>query len=536
MGSQSGAPKSGQPLLSMRGAGKCVEGRDVGRDRKRHGGGAVALLALAKLALHCATAGQYGVFRDELYYLACARHLAAGYVDQPPLIAFVTWFAAHVFGTSLLGLRLLPALAGASLVWLTALVARELGGKGFAQCMAAFSILPVPIYLMLDHWLTMNAFEAPLWTLTLWLALRMCSTNDPRFCVPIGCLVGIGLENKYSMLLFAGALVLGLILTSQQWLLRSRWFVVGCACTLLLFLPNLLWLVHNHFPFLTFEQHSRMSAARIERAPLAFIADQAMITNPLLAPLWFAGLLWLLWSKRAARYRFAGWTSLAILLVLLVLKAKNYYAAPIYPALFAGGAVALEAATQHKGWWLRSAYGAAVLAAGLILAPFVLPVLPIGRFLAYQQAFGGFTPVRLEKQPPGLLPQQFADEFGWEEMARKTAAIYERLPDAAKSDTAIFGNNYGEAAAIDFFGARYGLPAAISGSESFWLWGPRGYSGKTMIVLGSNGVGDREHFATVEKAGRMDDPYTRDIEHFDFYLCRDLAANLGDFWPETKKW
>ena len=153
--------------------------------------------------------------RDELYYLACARHLAWGYVDHPPLIAGITWLVAHLFGTSLYALRLLPAVAGALLVWVTAAIASELGGKRFAQCLAAFAILPVPVYLMLDHWLTMNAFEPLLWMTAVWLTLRMLSRSAPKIWLPIGALCGIGLENKYSMLLLAGSLVFGLLLTPR---------------------------------------------------------------------------------------------------------------------------------------------------------------------------------------------------------------------------------------------------------------------------------------------------------------------------------
>jgi hypothetical protein len=483
-------------------------------------GAVVAMPAFAKFAIQFATAGRYGIFRDELYYLACAHHLAWGYVDQPPVIAFVTWFSAHVFGTSLFGLRLLPAVAGCMLVWVTALIARELGGGRFAQCLAGFAIIPVPVYLMLNHWLTMNAFEPLLWMTTLWLMLRLIGRNEPRYWLAIGVLVGVGLENKYSMVFLAGALVFGLLLTPERRVMKSGWFVAGVAVAFLLFLPNLLWLIQHNFPFLEFERHSRMSMSRIERGPVAFIADQMVMMNPLLAPLWLGGLAWLLLSTRASRFRFLGWTFLGVFVVLLMLKAKNYYVSPAYPVLFAAGAVVLEDATKLRARWARSVYVGSVVVAGLVLAPFVLPVLP----------------VRMEKMGPGVLPQQFSDEFGWEEMVRKTGLVFNSLPDAERNGTAVFANNYGEAAAVDFFGAKYGLPKAIGNNESYWLWGPGGYTGKTVIVLGSNGDGDREHFRTVEAAGRVDDPYARANERFDIYLCRDLSSDLRELWPKIKRW
>jgi hypothetical protein len=497
----------------------------------------IALLAFAKFLIQFLTAGRYGIFRDELYYLACARHLSWGYVDHPPLIAFMTWIGVHAFGTSLYGIRFLPAAAGAMLVAVMAAISKDLGGGRFAQCMAAAAVIPVPVYLMLNHWLTMNAFEPLIWMTTVWLAVRMVLRREPRYWIAIGVLAGLGLENKYSMLLVLAGLVVGLLCSRERRMLRSWWFLAGTVVALLVFLPNLIWLVQHHFPFLEFERHSRMSGSRIERSPLAFVADQIVLMNPLLAPLWLGGLAWLLSSERAENFRWLGTAFLGIFGVLLLLKGKNYYVTPIYPVLFAAGAVALEHVTEGRLRWTRSFYAGGVFIAGLLLAPFAIPVLPVQQFIVYQHAFGGFTPIRIERLAPDLLPQQFADEFGWKEMVEKTARVFNSLPQAERDETAIFANNYGEAAAIDFFGPQYGLPAAIGKHETYWLWGPRNYTGKTVIVLGSDGRGDREVVRTVKVRARVDNRYARHEERFDIYLCRDLKeGNLGSLWPALKTW
>jgi hypothetical protein len=493
-------------------------------------------LVFLKIALQLATAGRYGIFRDELYYVACARHMGLGYVDQPPLIAWVTWFAMHVFGTSLVGLRLLPAIAGGLLVWVTAAIAREMGGGRFAQCMAGFAVIPVPDYLMMHHWLTMNAFEPLLWMAMLWLTLRMRSREEPRYWLAIGALAGVGLLNKYSMLFLIAGLLAGVLATRERRLLKSRWFVAGVMIGFLLFLPNLVWLVQHHFPFLEFERNSRMSGSRIERQPVDFVWDQMVLMNPLLAPLWVGGLGWLLLSRRGKPYRFLGVVFLVVFGVLLLLKAKNYYVAPIYPVLFAAGAVALESVTEARARWTRLTYVGALVFSGLVLAPLSVPVLPVDEFVAYQRALRGFNPIRMERLGPDLLPQQFADEFGWEEMVQRTARVFNGLPEEQRRDTAIFGNNYGEAAAVDFFGPRYGLPESISKYQSFWLWGPRAYSGKTVLILGSDGRGDREIFHTVEDVGPVGNRYVRSEERFDLYLCRDLSTDLKTLWPKIKSW
>ena len=496
----------------------------------------VLLLAATAVALHLATATRYGIFRDELYYIACARHMAFGYVDHPPLIAVTTWAVLHLLGSSLLALRLLPALASGVLVWLTAQIAREMGGGGFAQRMAALAILPVPIYLILQHWLTMNAFEPLFWMGVLWAVLRMIRRNDPRYWLLVGVLVGIGLENKYSMLFLAAALLFGLLLTPERRWLQSRYFLLAIAIALLCFLPNLVWLIHHHFPFLEFERHSRESGSRIVRGPFPFIADQALIMNPVLAPLWLAGIVWLLRSQSGRRFRFAGWTALLLIACLLAMEAKNYYVAPIYPVLFAAGAIALEQATETARGWLRLTYASAVAISGLLLAPLVMPILSVPQFLAYQRAWHGFTPVQFEAVPEKPLPQYFGDEFGWEDMARATGRAYASLPAGERRSTAIFANDYGEAAAIDFFGPRFGLPASISKNESFWLWGPRDYTGSVVIVLGSDGTGDRAVFRSVEPVGRVDNAYSREDERFDLFLCRGLSPDLHTQWPRLKTW
>ena len=495
----------------------------------------VLYIAAFKLLLQLFAAPHYGIFRDELYYLACSEHLAWGYVDQPPLIAFIAWFARHVFGESLIGLRLLPALAGALLVWLTGTLTREMGGNRFAQALAALAVIPVPVYLIMHHWLTMNAFEPLIWMGCAWCVVRAVNAGDASYFLWAGVLAGIGMENKYSVAFFATGLVVGLLASPDRRFLKSRWFWFGVAAMFLIFLPNLIWLVHYHFPFLDFLHNVRMGDRDIKRAPLAFILDQAMMLNPILAPLWMGGLAWLFFGRDSRRYRFLGWTYLVVLGIIMFLKGKNYYVAPVYPMLFAAGAIALEKLSVKRWKFVWVVYVILIVAAGIVLTPTALPILPVETYIRYQQAIG-LVPVKAENQRTGPLPQYFADEFGWEEMAQKTAAIYNSLSPEERSHTAIFGNNYGDAGAIDFFGPKYGLPKSIGNGSNYWYWGPRNYSGDIAIVLGSDGRGDREHFRSVEVAGHTDNPYSREDEHFDIFLCRGITMNLQEAWPHMKRW
>src|SRR6266850_943833 len=510
-------------LNSLMGIERAVHRKDFGH--MVAGSAIVIYIAAAKVLFHLLTAGRYGIFRDELYYVACSEHLDWGYVDQPPLIAVVTWIVRHAFGDSLVGLRLLPALAGGALVLLTGKLTQELGGRRFSQALAALAVAVVPVYLIMHHWMTMNAFEPLIWIGGAWCIVRAINRGESRYWAGFGVLVGIEMENKYSAAFFLLGVSFGLLVTRERFVLKTRWPWIGALAAFLIFLPNLIWLVRHDFPFLELMNNVRRSGRDVVRGPLAFIADQANMLNPVLLPLWAGGLAWLFLGRAGHRYRLLAWTYCVMLLTFIVLSGKNYYLAPVYPILFAAGGVAFESLSHERFKWSRTAYVVFILIAGIGLAPLSAPILPPSSYIRYQQLLG-LAPLQAENQRTGPLPQYFADEFGWEEMTREVARVYNRLSSDERAKTAIFANSYGQAGAIDFFGPKYGLPKSISNHQSYWLWGPRQYTGESVIVLGSDGSGDREHFKTVEVAGHVEHPYSRLDEHFDIFLCRELVSNL----------
>jgi hypothetical protein len=502
----------------------------------------VLYIVAAKTLLHLLMVARYGIFRDEMYYLACSRHMAWGYVDHPPLTVWVAWLSRHVLGDSPLGVRLFPIMAGAALVWLTGKLAREMGGGRFAQAMAALAVVVVPIYLVAHSWLTDNVFEQLIWMGCVWLVIRAINTagvENPkatRYWLWFGVLAGFGFENKYSIAFLLLGLLVGVVLTPHRHFLKSRYLWLGVLACAVISLPNLLWQVHYNFPFLELIHNIRMSDRDVVRGPVAFIADQAMIMNPILFPLWVGGLIWLFFNRDGKRYRLLGWTFLVVLAAFIAMKAKNYYVVPIYPMLFAAGAIGLERITQGRsiGTWSRSIYVGLVIALGALLLPMSVPVLSPENYIRYQKALG-LAPPEIEHQQNGPLPQWFADEFGWQEMVEKVARVYNSLPAEERARTAIFSNGWGEAAAVDFYGPRYGLPQAISKSNSYWIWGPEKYDGSTMIILRSDGRDEPNYFKSVEDVGSVGHPYARRDEYFDIYLCRGLKANLRDAWPSLKQ-
>lgn len=499
-------------------------------------GSVVAVLAAVKLLLHLYAGRHYGYFVDELYYLACAQHLDWGYVDQPPLIALIAKIARALLGDSLSAIRLFPALAGAGLVLLTGLIARELGGQRFAQGLAALSFLLAPGFLALDHFLSMNAFEPLLWMGCAWLVIRIIRTGNARLWVWFGVLAGIGLENKHSMLIFGFGLVAGLVLTQERRILRTRWFWIGGLAAFVIFLPNLLWNIQHHFPFLELQENIRRSGRNVGLSPLGFFGQETLAMLPLTLPIWLAGLWYLFFHREGRTFRALAWAWLITAGLIVTLNPRVYYLFPAFPLLFAAGGVAWErwlAAPRLR--WIKAAYVALMVLMGSLLLPSVLPVLPAETYIRYSAALH-LQPPRIETFRLGPMPQLFADQFGWKEMVATVAGVYNGLPADVRARTAIFGGNYGQAGAVDLFGPKYGLPKAISGHQNYYLWGPRGYTGESVIVMQGQEEELEKLFQVVRKVARIEHPYSMPYNHFDVFYCRGLRSPLNELWPQVKKW
>lgn len=543
-----------------------ARGRALTGGRALAGGLAiVAIAALAKLALHLATVGLfgYGYFVDELYFLACARHLAWGFVDMPPLFPAIVALVHAGLGDSLLAVRLLPALAGAALVLMTGLMVRDFGGGRFAQGIAALAVLVAPIWMLLHSIDTMNALDQILWTGGAWVLLLILRDGRPRLWLAFGAIAGVGLLNKHSMAFFLVAVAVALLLTPERRALRSPWLWLGAALAVVIFLPNLVWLVQHRFPHFEMLANIKRSGRDIQLGSLRFLAEQVAILNPLTLPLWLGGLAWLLAGRSSqlgggARHRsqaghpspagpgagrpatsagrVLGIVYLAVIAEMLLLDGRPYYPAPAYPMLLAAGGVALERWIEARGWrGAKTAYAAALALSGAVLAPLFVPLLPPETLIRYSRAIG-LTQPRIENHRLGPLPQLMADRFGWKEMAEEVARVHRSLPPADRARAAIFGQNYGQAGALDLFGPALGLPPAISGHLSYFLWGPRGYTGEVMIVLDDRRETLEQLFRSVELAGHVFHPYSMPYQHFDVFVCRGPRQSMAALWPRIKNY
>jgi 4-amino-4-deoxy-L-arabinose transferase-like glycosyltransferase len=496
----------------------------------------VAAIALVKLALHLYAARFYGYFVDELYFMACSRHLAAGYVDQPPLIAFIVRFERILFGDSLQSIRFLAAVAGAGKVVLAGWMARELGGRRWAMAMAALATLMCTGYLAMDHYVSMNAFEPIFWMGSAAVVIRIIKTGNQKLWLWFGLIAGLGLENKHSMLFFGFGIFIGLLLSQHRAMLRKPWIWLAAAIALVIFLPNLLWNIQHHWPFFELLRNIKASGRNVQLTYWQFIRQQFDLTLPVNGVLWVGGLLWLLLARPARPYRLLATTYIVILGCMLVMDGRTYYMLPAYPMLFAAGGVALESGLAGA-WlrWLRPVYVAAVLVMGSLAAPFWVPILPAPTFLAYMKARHA-EPTTIENWKKGVMPQFYADMFGWEEMTAVVAKAYNALPPEERARTAIFGGNFGQAGAIDLFGPKYGLPAAIGTHQNYWYWGPRNYAGDSVIVMGARREEVAPFWTDITVVGHVYHPYAMPYEEFDVYLCRGKRASLQEIWPKIKNW
>jgi len=495
--------------------------------------------ALFTLALHivCSLYGSrlgYGFFRDELYFLVCGRHLDWGYVDQPPLVALQARIAETLFGLTPTGIRVLSFAAGAVKVGLTGLLAWQLGGRRRAQALAMMAALAAPVFLVADNYLSMNSWEPGFWMGGLLVLLRIAEGSlSPRWWLVFGLLAGLGIENKDSTVFFLLALLLGLLVTRQRRLLWSGWVAAGIGVIFLASLPNFWWQWQHHWPTYELLNNVAHSDKNTKLPPLAFLRQQANMLLIFSAPLWIGGLVWLGFARHAKAWRFVAVTYFVFLAMMMAMHAKDYYVAPIYPVLFAAGAVAFVQVTRWT--WPAYAYFA-VLAIFLVVAtvPVGLTVLPPEAYSGWAAHFGA-NKTRTEKFS-SPLPQYLSDRFGWEEMAQGFAARYNALPPEERAKTGIFCGNYGEASAVNILGAKYGLPAAISGHQNYFYWGWHGYTGESMLTLGNDRRDYLESYEEVIDLGAFDAPWIMDHEHHHYFLLKRRRNSYASEWPEFKYW
>jgi 4-amino-4-deoxy-L-arabinose transferase-like glycosyltransferase len=466
----------------------------------------VIALAVMKLVMHIATNGQYGFHRDELQTLADARHLDWGYVAYPPLTPFIARISLTLFGTSLRGFRFFAALAGSVSFIVVAMMARRFGGGRAAQIMAALAAAIAPLALASGALMQYVAFDYLWYLLLAYFVIALIDSGDERWWIAIGAAIGLAVLTKYTIAFFLAGLAGAVFFTSLRVHLRSRWLWIGAAVSILIAAPNLIWQAQHDFISLDFLKHIHERDIKWGRTQ-SFFKDQLYIaSNAVTVPLWLLGLYAVF---RDRKWRAIGWMAVIPFVIFVVVHGRGYYTAPLFPMLIAAGAVKLER------WAV--AIDAVLAIGGVAVALVALPITPI-------------------HSRPWSMNGDFVEELGWPELTQEVARIYKTIPPSEHAG--IFGNNYGEAGAIELYGAAYGLPHPISATNSFWLRGPGTPAPRTLVILGERREVLDRVCSQVTLAGHTPNPWNVKNEevswHPDIFICRGLKKPLEQRWPKMR--
>jgi hypothetical protein len=484
---------------------------------------ALIAIAAAVALLHLLTNGRYGFHRDELQFLSDAHHLDWGFVAYPPFTPFIERIGLAVFGLSLVGLRLFSVIAQAAVIVVGGLMARELGGQRMAQVTAALVVALSPVAIFEGTEFQYTSFDNLWWVLIAYFIIRLLRTENPRWWLPIGAAVGMGLLTKYAIVFYIAGILAGVVLTRARCFLKSPWFYAGIGLALLIFLPNFLWLVRHQFISYQFLQHIHVRDVNEGRAD-GFLKEQFdACVNLFAAPVWIAGLIAFFGNRR---YRMLAWMYVIPVAMFFLAKGRGYYTAAAYPMLVAMGATVSERWLATLPRWGRRSIesvfftGVAVYGA-LILAGWV-PFAPSGPLRNFALEHSG----------------DLREEIGWEELVRTVAQIRDSLTPEQRAHLGITTGNYGEYGAIEILGRAYGLPEPIGTTNSEWLRGYPAQPPTTIIVLGIRPEQADEIFTGCRLAGHNGNSegiHNEELDDHPFiFVCGPPRKPWAEVWKEHK--
>jgi hypothetical protein len=495
----------------------------------------ILFFVLAKFLLQLISLLQpeFGIFRDELYYLTCTKHLAWGFVDHPPFSIAVLWVWISIAGDSLASLRILAALIGTVPIALSGLIARQLGGGWKAQALACFAVLLAPIQIGISSFYSMNVIEYALILALVWILLRIILEQKSSLWILFGVLLGIGIMNKHTFAVLAGFLFVGLLFTQSRKEFLKKQFWIGMGIAFLIVLPNLIWQISHNFISLEFYENAS-KFKNVPTPPLRIILDQLFLSNPIAGILWLSGLVWLLRAKERSENRALGVAFLLMLAMMIAAQSNRADRIALFiPVLVAGGAVIWERLNAKRLMRrLIPVTAVLILAVGLVSIPIALPVMSPSSTAEYLQRIGMQT--NFEKGVSAKLPQNFADRFGWKELADSVEAVIQRLPERERNSVILAGQNYGEAGALEYYGRSLHFPQVISGHNSYWLWGS-GKKVEVLIVVGNSRSRMEELFYDVQEGTRTSTGWQMNYEcDCPIWVCRKPKMPLAEIWPKAK--
>src|SRR5580692_2841108 len=479
------------------------------------------VIAAVDILIHLTTNGRYGFHRDELQFLVDARHMDWGFVAYPPFTSFMEHISLSLFGLSLVGLRLFSVVAQATVIFVSGLMAHELGGGRLAQVTTALAVALSPLPLFEGTEFQYSSFDYLWWVLIAYFTIRLLKSENPRWWLAIGAAIGMGLLTKYSIIFFIAGVLGGMVLSRARRYFLSPWFWAGVALALVIFLPNFLWQVHHNFISYTFLQRIHARDVRIGRADDFLIGQIRICINFAAAPIALAGLIFFL---RDSRYRMLAWMYLIPLALFYFGKGRNYYLAAAYPMLIAMGAVGivrwLASLPKIARRSIVAVFYAGLAFCGAYICAIILPLASSGPLRDFALKRNG----------------DLREEFGWDELVRKVAGIRDSLPPDQQAHLGIAVGNYGERGAIELFGPAYHLPQPISTVNSAWLLGYPTQPPATIIVLGNSEKSANEIFTACRLAGHnansLGIPNEESDDHPDIFVCGPPRKSWADVWKE----
>ena len=484
-------------------------------------------LALCGTLIHILLNGQYGFHRDELDFIMNARQLDWGYISYPPLTPFFARIGLELFGESLRGLRVLPAIAQGIVMILAGLMARDMGGKRNAQIMTAFAVFIAPVSLMGGTVIMYFAFDYLWWVMVAFFTVRLLATDDARYWLGVGAGIGLGMMTKYTMIFWVAGLVVAVLVTPIRKYLRSKWLYFGAGLALLIFLPNLIWQIQHDF--ISLEYLSSIHARDIEwgRADGFLVEQLYTTTNPFSLPLWTVGLSLCLFGASMKRFRTLGWMFVVTFALFLINKGRGYYTGPSYVMLLTAGCVWFEnwlgtrtEKTRRLGFGLL--WGTQVIGS-LIGISLMKPIAPINSPLW---------------DITSDVNGEVVEMVGWQDLTAQVAEIYQSIPESEKPRTVILAGNYGEAGAFDLYGDEYGLPRIITGANSMWYRGYGEPEPETVIVVGFESSYARKFFNRCVYSGTVKNSYSVKNEetkfHTGLYICREPRHPWSEMWQDMQ--
>lgn len=478
-------------------------------------------------AIYALTTWQYGFHRDELNFIENARYLDWGYVEYPPFTPFIGRLILELFGPSIVALRFIASLAICISMLLTGLMTLELGGSRSAAIVALMATGLSVIVIFNSRFFSYQTFDFMFWVLISYFVIKLIYSGDARWWLAIGAVIGLGMQNKYSIPFFVIGIAGGILLTPERRYFKSKWLWLGALLAVLIFLPNLVWQIQHNFVSLEHQADMREYNIDVGRTSSFIIEQFYANTNPAAIPLWLYGLYFCLFSKTGKKYRALGWMYVIPFVLFLLASGRFYYMAPTYPMLIALGASQLinrpgSEQSRSKNFWRKVQYGSLVVF-GLLIMAFIIPITAPG---------SAWWRIDYE------LNSEISEEIGWSELVDEVNRIYLGIPESERQATGIMAMNYGEASAVNLYGSALGLPKVISGENTFWFRGYGTSPPQRLIVLGLEKQYIHKIFKTCRVVGQVPNPYQIENQELretpDILLCEDLIYPWPEFWSNFR--